>query len=214
MRLLRNVKMNTKICFVAVILFFVWLISCGEKQAPPNEVADLSSYPFYYFTPGTDQILENAQPFEIEGKIDRKSVIEKLADHLAATYFAQVDSAPTHIRFELVDLKPIHANHRTYYIATINMQDEKEAGYHHFFQGSFGGQATFAMISATFLQPQNNPPLLDGLIFTYNGNAFPKLDHINFNGIITPRVVERVVFSAIQNSISKEVVQQKSDGSD
>lgn len=54
----------------------------------------------------------------------------------------------------------------------------------YFFQGSDGGAKTEAMICATLLQPQMDPPLLDGLIFLYNGAVLPSLDHVNLSGIL------------------------------
>ena len=206
--------MNWKFCLTTVIIFLFCLFSCGEKQDYHHDAQDLSSGTYFYFLPGTDQIFQGVQPVEIQGIIDRKNLIEKLGDHLATTYFAQANSSRTNIRFELVSLQSIHVRERPYYIANINMVDEEEAGIQYFFQGSFGGQVTFAMIAATFLQLQNKPPLLDGLIFNYNGNAFPQLDHIHFKGIITPRAVESVVFSAIQDSKSKGLEQKKNSPSD
>jgi hypothetical protein len=49
------------------------------------------------------------------------------------------------------------------------------------------------MLTATFLQPHENPPLADGLILLYNGEDFPTFDHINFRGIVTPEAIRPVV---------------------
>jgi hypothetical protein len=73
----------------------------------------------------------------------------------------------------------------------------------YFFQGSTGGQTTFCMLTATFMQPHLDPPLLDGLVILYNGKLLAKLDHINLTGILTPRMVEYVTKRAILSTERK-----------
>jgi len=80
------------------------------------------------------------------------------------------------------------------------MVDKNEHAMKHFFQGSTGGQTTFSMLGATFIQPHLAPPLIDGLVIFYNGKTLPELDHINLSGILTPRLVRYVAKRAIQNT--------------
>jgi hypothetical protein len=80
------------------------------------------------------------------------------------------------------------------------MIDREEYAMSHFFQGSIGGQTTFSMLGATFIQPHLDPPLLDGLILLYNGETLQELDHINLSGILTPRLVKYVTRRAIRNT--------------
>jgi hypothetical protein len=49
------------------------------------------------------------------------------------------------------------------------------------------------------MQPHLNPPLVDGLVFLYNGEMLPELDHINVEGILIPRLVQRVAKRAIHS---------------
>ena len=74
-----------------------------------------------------------------------------------------------------------------------------------FFQGSTGGQTTFYMLTATFMQPHLAQPLLDGLVILYNGKQMAELDHINLSGILTPRLVKYVAKKAI-HSTEREAV--------
>ena len=85
-------------------------------------------------------------------------------------------------------------------IAIINMKDDNEYAMKYFFQGSTGGQTTFSMLGATFIQPHLEKPLLEGLILLYNGEALPELDHINLSGILIPRLVKYVARRAIYHS--------------
>jgi len=38
---------------------------------------------------------------------------------------------------------------------------------------------------------------VDGLVFLYNGEMLPELDHINVEGILIPRLVQRVTKRAV-----------------
>ena len=67
----------------------------------------------------------------------------------------------------------------------------------YFFQGSGGGQTTFYILAATFMQPHLDPPLIDGLVLLYNGTLLPELDHINLRGILIPRIAQHVAKRAI-----------------
>jgi hypothetical protein len=78
------------------------------------------------------------------------------------------------------------------------MVDTDSVAMSSFFQGSTGGQTTFYMLAATFMQPHLNPPLLDGLVLLYNGEILPELDHINLSGILIPRAIKHIAKRAIQ----------------
>jgi len=86
------------------------------------------------------------------------------------------------------------------------MVDKKEDAVRFFFQGSAGGQTTFYMITATFMQPHLGPPLLDGLVLLYNGKTLRELDHINLTGILTPRSAQHIAERAIQRAKGKLVI--------
>ncbi|MFO8165912.1 MAG: hypothetical protein R6T98_15430 [Desulfatiglandales bacterium] len=77
------------------------------------------------------------------------------------------------------------------------MVDPDQDAMRYFFQGSAGTQTTFYMIGTTLMQPHLNPPLVDGLVFLYNGEMLSELDHSNVEGILTPRLVQGVAKRAI-----------------
>ncbi len=155
----------------------------------------------YVFTPGTERVLEFARLVSRPSCLSVPDALSLLARHLEKMYFfKQPDGEETHIRFVVKNFHFIGVPHRRYCIAVIDMKDEDEVARRHFFQGSFGGQTTFFMIAATFLQAQNDPPLLDGLILLYNGKLFPQMDHIDFSGIVTPKSVRRTVLKVIASS--------------
>jgi len=76
----------------------------------------------------------------------------------------------------------------------------------YFFQGSAGGQTTFYMLAATFMQPHLSPPLVDGLVLLYNGKILPELDHISVTGILTPRSVQHATKRAIYSTKRRAVI--------
>ena len=49
------------------------------------------------------------------------------------------------------------------------MVDTNSEAMSSFFHGSTGGQTTFHMLAAIFMQPHLSLPFLDGLILLYNG---------------------------------------------
>jgi hypothetical protein len=85
------------------------------------------------------------------------------------------------------------------------MIDKNKDAMRYFFQGSAGGQTTFCMLAATFMQPHLSPPLVDGLVLLYNGKILPELDHISLTGILIPGPVQHVAKRAIHGTKRKAV---------
>jgi hypothetical protein len=158
----------------------------------------LGEVELYTFSPDQQYLLSNAQPFRLSPHTSLKEALDSLGRHLAKTYFQKTytDKA-TKIHFEVVRVNEIALPSRPIRIATVNMVDPDRDAMRYFFQGSAGARTTFYMIGATFMQPHLNPPLLDGLVFLYNGKMLPGLDHINVEGILIPRLVRRVTKRAI-----------------
>jgi hypothetical protein len=96
-----------------------------------------------------------------------------------------------------LDIDQIVIPSRTLRIATISMVDPDQDAMRYFFQGSAGAQTTFYMLGATLMQPHLVPPLMDGLVFLYNGEMLPELDHSNVEGILISRLVQGVAKRAI-----------------
>lgn len=125
--------------------------------------------------------------------------LDRLGKHLATGYFAPQDPPETaDIRFEVQGITLLPSGSRHLRVATIDMIDPKGTALTDFFQGSMGAQSTFHLVAATFLQPQLDPPLLDGMILLYNGERFPVMDHVQLSEIVVPEQVRRAVVRAVQ----------------
>jgi hypothetical protein len=204
---MKQIEILRNIAILILIGAMVFILSCGretDETKAAKEQAPLVSGPFYRFIPGEDGMLEKAEKLEFPPGMDAVSVLKALGDDLARTYFESNPAGEkTGIGFEILGLSAIESAGRIYQVAVINMVDRKEEGLRHFFQGSSGGQATFHIMAATFMQPQTRPPLADGLIMQYNGSEFGELDHINFQGIVVPGVVSSAVKTALYKSFGK-----------
>lgn len=173
------------------------LTSCSEapKEEEPPVIGEVE---VYTFSPDRRHLLSNAQPFPLPPGTSLPDALGRLGGHLAHTYFRKTyTQKETNIRFEVVDIDTIATPSRSLRVATINMVDPDRDAMGYFFQGSSGGRTTFSLLTATFLQPHLDPPLLDGLVLLYNGEILPELDHINLAGILTPRVVYHIAERAI-----------------
>jgi len=181
---------------VATSLTFGCFDSSEKAPREPSQV--LGEVELYTFSPDQQYLLSNPQPFRLSPHTLLKDALNSLGQHLAETYFKKTytDKA-TKIHFEVVRINEIATPSRPLRIATVNMVDPDKDAMRYFFQGSAGARTTFYMIGATFIQPHLNPPLLDGLVLLYKGEMLPELDHINVEGILIPRLVQRVTKRAI-----------------
>jgi hypothetical protein len=191
---------------VRVIIFLLIMVATGltfgcfdssEKTVQePSQI--LGEVELYTFSPDEEHLLSGAQPFLLSPDTSLKDALNSLGQRLAETYFQKTYTGKaTKIRFEVVEVNEIVISSRALRIATVNMVDPDKDAMRYFFQGSAGARTTFYMIGATFMQPHLNPPLVDGLVFLYNGEMLPELDHINVEGILVPRLVQRVTKRAI-----------------
>jgi len=182
---------------VATALTFGCFDSSEKVAQEPSQI--LGEVELYTFSPDQQYLLSDAQPFLLSPHTSLKDALNSLGQHLATTYFQKTYTGKkTKIRFEVVGVNQIAISSRSLRIATVNMVDPDRDAMRYFFQGSAGARTTFYMIGATFMQPHLNPPLVDGLVFLYNGEMLPELDHINVKGILIPRLVQRVTKRAIQ----------------
>jgi len=182
---------------VATALTFGCFDSSEKVAQEPSQI--LGEVELYTFSPDQQYLLSNAQPFLLSPHTSLKDALNSLGQHLAETYFQKTYTGKaTKIHFEVVGVNEIVISSRPLRIATVNMVDPDRDAMRYFFQGSAGARTTFYMIGATFMQPHLNPPLVDGLVFLYNGEMLPELDHINVEGILIPRLVQRVTKRAIQ----------------
>jgi hypothetical protein len=176
-----------------------FFIGCEKApQAPPQVIGERE---LYVFTPDSHYIVGNPEPFSMSPSTSLKDALDSLGKHLAETYFKRTyTDRLTDIHFEVVRIDEIPTPSRPLRIATVNILDANKDVVRYFFQGSGGGQTTFYMLAATFMQPHSSPPFLDGLVLLYNGEALPEFDHINVTGILIPRLVQHAVKRAIQGT--------------
>ena len=164
-------------------------------SAPSHGIGELE---LYTFSPDPRYFLGNARPFRLAPSTSLEDALEGFGEHLAETYFKRTyTEETTNIHFDVMGIDEIGDPARSFRVATVNMVDPDGYAMNYFFQGSAGAQTTFHILGATFMQPHLNPPLIDGLIFLYNGTLLPELDHINLRGILTPRLVQHVAARAI-----------------
>ena len=181
---------------VAIGLTFGCFDSSEKTAQEPSQI--LGEVELYTFSPDQQYFLSNAQPFRLSPHTVLKDALNSLGQRLTETYFQKTYTGKTtKIHFEVVRVNEIVISSRPLRIATVNMVDPDKDAMRYFFQGSAGARTTFYMIGATFMQPHLNPPLVDGLVFLYNGEMLPELDHINVEGILIPRLVQRITKRAI-----------------
>lgn len=172
------------------------LCGCAEPPATQGPAADDRIGPIvsYVFQPDPQEYLAAPQVFPLTPEMSPSEALTALGSHLSRNYFnSDPGSESPPIRFEVLGVHRLPVPQRVYRLAVINMIDPELEALQGFFQGSAGGQTTFYMLTATFLQPHLDPPLADGLILLYNSEEFPAFDHINLRGIVTPETIRPVV---------------------
>jgi hypothetical protein len=192
--------MARSILALSVIVASLLSAGCRDNsaKAPSDSSHPIGKIDLYTFTPDDNHFLADAQPFVLPSGTSLKEALERLGQDLATTYFSKTYTGETtDIHFEIRTIDRIATPSRTLRVAVINMVDRKGDAMKYFFQGSAGGQTTFHILAATFMQPHLSPPLLDGLVLLYNGKILPELDHISLTGILIPRSAEHVAKRAI-----------------
>ena len=197
---------------LALLIIVTSVLNTGccdnSGKAPPDSSQTIGKIDLYTFMPNDYNFLSDAQPFVLPSGTSLRETLERLGQDLTTNYFSKTyTDNPTDIHFEILRIDDIIATpSRPLRIAVINMVDTKGDAMAYFFQGSAGGQTTFYMLGATFMQPHLSPPLLDGLVLLYNGEILPELDHISLTGILIPRSVEHVAKRAIHGDKRKTVI--------
>jgi len=192
--------------FIFTVFFLIAILTdlgCQNDsgKAPPASSHVIGDVKLYTFSADQEYLLSNAQPFKLPPTTLLKDALDRLGIHMAQNYFSKTYThKKTDIHFEILAIHQIPTPSRLLRIAVINMVDKEQDAMGYFFQGSAGARTTFFMLTATFMQPHLNPPLLDGLVFLYNGEILQELDHINLTGMLTPRLVRSHTYRAIQSS--------------
>ncbi len=187
---------------MGLFLVFVLVVGSGctreqEKGQVSQKIGDAKLYTF-----SSDQrsFLSGPEKVELSSDTTVADALDILGKNLSKGYFSSTyEDNKSDIRFEIIKVENISIPSGSIRIGFINMIDPGEEAMKYFFQGSTGARTTFYMIAATFTQPHLDPPLLDGMVFLYNGKEFPRLDHINLRGIIPPRLVRHVALRALNS---------------
>ena len=178
-------------------------------SAPSQIIGEIQ---LYTFSPDQQNSLRDAQPFILPLSTTVKEALDRLGRHLAKSYFSKTyANEATDIDFEVLSIAEISSKARAFRIAVINMIDTNRDAMGCFFQGSTGGQTTFCMLAATFMQPHLNPPLLDGIAVFYNGEILPVLDHIDLSGVLVPNPYKHLAKQAIRRT-EREATLPRSSG--
>jgi hypothetical protein len=194
---------------IVLLITILFLTSClvnGREKSPQNVPQVIGDVKLYAFSSDDRYFLSNAQPFILPPDTSLRDALQSLGQHLSATYFSKTHTGEvTDIHFEILRIERVSTPSRPLLTAIVNMVDVNKDALGYFFQGSTGGQTTFCMLTATFMQPHLEAPLLDGLVILYNGELLEELDHINLSGLLIPRLAEYVAKRAIHNTERKRV---------
>lgn len=185
------------------LLLVLSLIVCGCPASPPPAPsaadAPLGAVELLTFIADDSHYLAAGHRLPAEPTLRPGEAIQQLADQLNRTYFNDGRETPTGgIRIEVLGIDTIDLPHRLLRVVAVNLHDPQQTAWRSFFQGSAGGQTTYYLLAATLMQPHLDPPLADGLVVLYNGEAFPELDHIRFRGIVSAESIRPVVLQALQ----------------
>ncbi len=184
------------------LLLVLSLLVCGCPASPPPAPnaadAPLGPVELLTFIPDDNHYLAAGHRLPAEPTLRTGEAIQQLADQLNRTYFNDGRATPTaDIRIEVLAIDTIGLPHRLLRVVAVNLHDPQQTAWRSFFQGSAGGQTTYYLLAATLMQPHLDPPLADGLVVLYNGEAFPELDHIRFRGIVSAESIRPVVLQAL-----------------
>jgi hypothetical protein len=201
------------LAFITLTVLMTLGCPSNSDKAPRAPSKIIGEVELYTFTPNDEDFLSDAQPLILPPDTSIRNALENLGRDLAKSYFFKTyTDKVTGIHFEVLRIDEIGTPSRPLRIALINMVDKDRDAMKYFFQGSAGGQTTFYMLVATFMQPHLNPPLVDGLVLLYNGKILPELDHLSLTGILTPRSAQHFAIQAIHGARRKAVTSDQDWG--
>ncbi len=145
------------------------------------------------YTPSVNEQREflQTETVSVQSPLALEAVLDTLGARLSSGYFSNFAGRDTDIRFEALSVNTIETP-SPLRVGVLNIIDTARVAMTTFFQGSAGARMTFAVLCGTFLQPGRDP-LLAGVVFLYNGELIPALDHIDLSGIQVPEEAERAI---------------------
>ncbi len=187
-----------RLLFLLAVGLCLWGCPGADSPPPPAAETPLGAVELLTFIPDDEYYLLPGHRYPLEPATPLREAFQRLADQLARVYFDDGRTPAAEIRLEVIGFHTIDLPHRAMRVVAVNLHDPRQTAWGAFFQGSAGGQTTYYLLAATLMQPQLTPPLADGLVVLYNGEAFPELDHIRFRGIVSAESVRPAVVRAIQ----------------
>jgi hypothetical protein len=185
--------------------YFVFLIIIVNSTYLHSQVAALwnSDSSFYFYKIDS---LSNAENLTLEKVnfnhgLTKEAILDSISSFLSNTYFIPKNKhyeGKRKISIGIHGVTEINLPDRTYSIATVNIDDPDKICMGTYFQGSTGGFITFLMLVSNLMQPQLKLPLLEGVFFLYNNEELKNIDHINLEGLISEREVDRIVRNAVK----------------
>lgn len=174
-----------------------------KKETDPP----IGSAPLLTFSVHTEAYIAAPQQMDLPADTPLSSALDHLGKHLSKNYFSKSGQPePRSLRFVVRAITFVPGGEHPLRVATIDMIDPNQSALVDFFQGSTGAQCTFYLVASTFLQPQRDPPLLNGLLLLYNGKPFPVMDHVQLTEIVVPEQVRWTVLRALRLSAASHTI--------
>ncbi|MFZ7128637.1 MAG: hypothetical protein ACOWWM_20990 [Desulfobacterales bacterium] len=192
---------------MAILLpgFLLVVLGGCSAESPGPENPSIGHVPVMTFSTHPDHLIDAPKQFQLPPETTLSEALEALGRQLRDSYFADASRPESNaLRFEVRALVSMPAGSEPARVAVIDIVDPAGDTLAPYLQGSLGGQSTFHILAATFLQPQRVPPLLDGLLLLHNGKRFPVMDHVQLSEIVVPERVGRAVRLAMERSNSGE----------
>lgn len=177
------------------LVFLIIIISSNHLQSQVTTLwnSDTSFY-FYESGPNAENLIAKKVTFDTN--LNKNEILDSVASFLSDNYFFTKNNyfrGKRKISIDIKNITEINLANRIYSIATVNIDDPDKICMGTYFQGSTGGYNTFLLLVSNLLQPQLEIPLLDGIIFLYNGEELKNMDHINLEGLISEREIDSIV---------------------
>jgi hypothetical protein len=167
-----------------------------EKDAPAAHYEELLLYMPDRAAAG-EQVQLSVEPLEVPSQASREELLSLLSKRIAQEYFTSYEGEAVPIILSIDSVKKVCIAEECLDVGVINIIDPHHLAPGSFFQGTTSSEYTYNVLTANFLQPQLESPLLDAVIFLYNGTMMRPLDHIDLSGMHSRRSVGAAAMRAL-----------------
>jgi len=187
--------------FLGIIIFIVIFSSnqmLSQGLLSWNKDTSYYLYKIDYLS-NTEKLIAEKITFDIN--LTKKQILDSLASFLSQTFFVTENKffeSKKKIKISIQKIIKLNLPERKCLIAVVNIDDQDQICMTTYFQGTTGGNNTFLMLVSNLMQPQLEFPLIDGVIILYNGTELKNMDHINLEGLISEREIDKYIRIAIQ----------------